>query len=1164
MDIARHAIDTYFRDTTNPMVRHQLDSYSEFLESKIPRFIKASNPIKLLLEDEREIRIFIGGKSGENIRYTAPIDEEGFAILPHKCRLENMTYKIDVRVDVDVEYDYGGEVETKQFDDIKLASLPLLLKSSLCYLRPMTTEQLYEAGECRFELGGYFIVSGQERVLLTQEGLGSNMFYAKKRVEPPSQEEMRTRSEKELKVQMEAATKENKFEYICGIYSESEDGTVVSNHMLKIPPTNKIVNDSATVSKTNDYSQFSTNRLVTINLAGFDNPIPVISVFYALGFTTDQDIYDVILAGVSTNERTLYDTLFAELILSHEKYLSAELLKEKDQNQDPNLMVLKRQTRTRSNGGVYTRLYKNLFPHCEIQEESIPSFYRRKRYNLVLMLKMAMDVALGLKPDSDRNHFRFKRLDTSGDLCFKMFRKIYNEVANSLKLELDRRVEFEKNNYKGKLLSNLIKEENIRSYYWKSYTFLNEFEKAFKGTWNGDSGVSQVLSRYSYVGSISHLRRLNLQMDKTSKQLSPRRLHTSTWGLMCPIDNPDGKNIGMVKSLSLFARVSIQSYVSDLKKLISAEPNTQLVSTIHPSMWNAVWTKVFINSDLFCVVLKDTSSFHQNLISKRRSGTISKFVSLSWNRTENEYFIYADGGRPCRPVYQEGTKVEMIKTAKSWENIMKHMDFIDPQEAECVRISMEPFHASYLSELHGTMILSSSASINPFPDHNQAPRNMFACQQVKQACSWYNTAFNKRFDKLATLLQCPQRPICQTWMTQHVLAGKGGIAYGENAIVALGIYSGYNQEDSVIFNKSSMNRGMFNVSNYHSYNISEEIVDSASRIGTKIANLALNSAYREIVKRKDGKNYDLLDADGIIMVGSEIDVDTVLVGVVSPEMNKIGQITGYNDISILPERGQHGLIDAVYRFTTSDGLQGVKIRIVDNRSPTIGDKIGSRHGQKGTCGILLDEEDMPTTASGIRPDLIVNPHALPSRMTIGQFVETMGSRIGLELGTLIDGTPFSTQNRVRDIKEILVQLGYHPYSNEFLYNGMNGEMIESEIFMGPTYYQRFKHMVEDKINYRSTGQVTMLTKQPTEGRSNGGGLRIGEMERDGLLSYGVSKFLNESFIERSDGHNFLFQPETGLLDANPDHPTTKLTMPYSMGLFVHEIEAMHMQVKLSS
>ena len=242
----------------------------------------------------------------------------------------------------------------------------------------------------------------------------------------------------------------------------------------------------------------------------------------------------------------------------------------------------------------------------------------------------------------------------------------------------------------------------------------------------------------------------------------------------------------------------------------------------------------------------------------------------------------------------------------------------------------------------------------------------------------------------------------------------------------------------------------------------------------------------------------------------------------------------------------------------------MKIRISERRVPVLGDKFSARHGQKGTCGMRMREEDMPYTAGGLRPDMIVNPHAFPSRMTIGQFIEMMSTQLGVHVGSLVDSTAFSSNNLVSEMKDLLSKAGYHPYGHEILYNGHTGEMFETELFMGPTYYLRLKHMVEDKINYRSTGPKKLLTHQPVEGRANDGGLRIGEMERDGLVSHGVSRFLHESLMERSDKSEILFEPETGLLDASGKTETVKLDMPYALGLFVHEIEAMHISVKLAS
>jgi len=319
-----------------------------------------------------------------------------------------------------------------------------------------------------------------------------------------------------------------------------------------------------------------------------------------------------------------------------------------------------------------------------------------------------------------------------------------------------------------------------------------------------------------------------------------------------------------------------------------------------------------------------------------------------------------------------------------------------------------------------------------------------------------------------------------------------------------------------------------------------------------------NPVLTESIPRKDGVSYEQLDADGIIKLDSIVDEHTVLVGMVVPLMTPTGQITGYRDSSVTPKRGQHGRVDAVYRYSTQDGLRGVKIRIVEERTPIVGDKMASRHSQKGTVGLVLPEEDMPFTGRGLRPDLIFNPHGIPTRMTIGQFLEAASNKLGIELGTFVDATPFTVTNRIGDLRVALLNRGFEPYGSEVLYNGMTGEMMTADIFMGPIYYQRLKHMVEDKINYRDTGPKKLLTHQPTQGRGDEGGLRIGEMERDALLSHGMSKFLTESMMERSDKTTVQFDKEHGRLDTSRD----KIDLPYSMALVTQELEALHIAPKI--
>ena len=1166
MEIARQVLDTYFRDTTNPLVRHHLDSYADLLNNKIPKFLEGTNPLKLVMGDERSIIIFIGGKNSDKIRYLPPTDELGNAVLPHTCRLNNTSYVLKIVADIIVEYQIGKDIETKTFENIVIGSIPLMLKSTLCYLSSMTSDELYASGECKFELGGYFIIGGAEKTLLTQERLADNMFYAsKRRVVSSSDSGKRTLVEKESASKLDESTKEENFEYLASIRSISEDGTKGPySHFLLIPPKNAKPDDPKVIEKTADYGSFSTRRLATITLPGFTQPVPLLSVFYALGLTNDQDIYDTILCGVPEQDRGQYDEVFIELVLSHDAFVEQEMKKEEDQNQDPNLLFLRRQARTRSAGGVYVNLFEQMFPHCEPRSnQSAPAFYRRKAYLLGQMTRMAIEVAGG-KSKSDRDSLRFKRLSASGELIFREFRDVFTDTAKRMLTELDTRVHFEQQAYAGKKLADLIQEENI-GYYWRQFNFLNSLEKSFKGKWGGKDGVSQELSRLGYLGTVAQLRRVNVDMDKGTKIIESRRIHASSWGVLCPSDNPDGGNIGLIKSMTLLCTLSTASPSIEIFDIISKLTHFTDIATIHPSTWNPEWTKIYINSDLVGVCETKTDEMHDFLLKKRRDGEIAKFVSLCWNRIENEYIIFTDAGRPLRPIYQEGVMPAAIKKVKKWTTLVSnYMDYVDAQETESLRISMEPFTETLPSEIHGSTIFSASASVLPFSDFNAGVRNAFSCQQAKAACSWFDTAFNKRFDTIATWLNYAQRPIAQTWTFNNVLGTNGCLPYGENPIVALMVYGGYNQEDSVLLNEGSLNRGMFHTTVYHSYDVTEKMIDVMARTHTEFGNPATDPRFREIVSRKEGYNYDYLDADGIIKVGSPVDDKTILVGILTPSSNASGQIKGYSDASSAPKRGQTGIVDAVYRYPTSDGLRGVKVRVAEHRIPVLGDKFSARHGQKGTVGLRVPEEDMPFTASGIKPDMIVNPHAFPSRMTIGMFLEMMSNKLGVHLGALVDATPFSSKNRVVETRDLLSKIGFHPYGHETLYNGQTGEMMETEFFMAPCYYLRIKQMVEDKINYRATGPKKLLTHQPVEGRSNDGGLRIGEMERDVLVSHGISKFLNESLMERSDKTEVLFQPETGLLDANTQSQSSTLTVPYALSLVVHELEAMHISVKLAA
>ena len=1131
MDVPQHVLRSLFRDTAFPLIQHHVDSYNDMLDARIPTFLRAANPFELELPDKRYIRVWMGGKNADKLKWVAPTDEMGNAVLPHGCRLDNTTYAVTLIADLEVDYVFPeGRTVTKVFTDFELGKIPLMLRSRLCYL---TGVDGYTVGECRFELGGYFIIDGSEKVLLTQEKLGNNLFYCGKRTQVPDPDRPAGPVEKADEFVVDKPEYVDKQEYYAAVRSVSEDASRGPfSHFLVIPPN--VLPSSKTET-----------RFAIVTIPGFENPVPVFSVFRALGLTTDKDIYDTVLAGINDHDRVAYDDLFYSLMLSHDVQLTSS----------SDLDMLVEQTRTRSRPEVLRCLNDLLFPHVEADDDT-GSLFRRKAYQLGRLLRMAMEQALALTQPTDRDHFKFKRLQTSGDLCFGEFRRIFRDIARTMLLELDKRVnQFERVNFAGDKLVNVLQPENL-SFYWKRYKLLGDFLKSFKGSWGGAEGIAQELSRVSYAGVISHLRRTNLAMDRTSNKKEPRRFHASQMGILCPVDSPDGRNIGYIKALAIMARISTPLPMDMVRAMI--KPFIRPITSVHSSTWQPTWTPVFINSDLAGVCIGRTEEMHAHLVKERRTRKLT--VSLGWDRVANVYMLTCDGGRPIRPVYREGATADKVRAAKDWSEISDLIDYLDAHEQDITRLSIEPFHPTLQSEIHALFALSALTGLIPFSDHNPGTRNAFAIAQMKQTCSWFHTNYLKRYDTIAVTAVLPQIPLTQTWVYREIMGAGGCMPHGENALVAVTTYGGFNQEDSVMINAASMKRGMFQTVYYHSYDFMEDMTDPATQIHTEFANPAVNPLFKESVKRKEGLNYDHLDSEGVIMVGTEMTEDMILVGIVAPIQDMNGKIVGYRDVSEKPKRGQHGRVESVYRYATRDGLKGVKIRVAEERYPVLGDKLGSRHSQKGTLGMILPEEDMPFTARGVRPDVLFNPHALPTRMTIGHWMESSWSRLALKLGSFVDATPFTTSESLPTLKRIMMEQGFEPYGTETLYNGQTGEMMEADIFMGPTYYQRMKHMVEDKVNARATGPRKLLTHQPLEGRADEGGLRIGEMERDALIGHGMAKFTQESMMDRSDAATFQINRETEQLDTSRD----MINMPYCMGLYTRELESMHITVKMKT
>jgi len=407
-----------------------------------------------------------------------------------------------------------------------------------------------------------------------------------------------------------------------------------------------------------------------------------------------------------------------------------------------------------------------------------------------------------------------------------------------------------------------------------------------------------------------------------------------------------------------------------------------------------------------------------------------------------------------------------------------------------------------------------------FPENNQLPRDLFACGQARQAISLYHSNAQVRVDKTGIVLNNGQVPLVKSRYLKYI--NNEEHPCGENTIVAIMAWNGYNVEDSILFNEGSLKRGLFRTTYYSVYESREE----STRVGqSTIDSRFANIESKEVVGLKPGGDYAQLDEFGLVKENALVDEKTVLIGKVTTNLEKPGT---YIDASSFPKKGQLGYVDKSFMTEGEEGFRIAKVRIRNERIPGIGDKFCSRCGQKGTVGLVIPEADMPFTADGLKPDIIINPHALPSRMTIGQLVESLMGKACTLQGAFGDCTAFVNNSDMPKVfGQLLTENGYHSSGNELLYNGQTGEQIQSEIYMGPTYYMRLKHMVKDKINYRAQGPRTALTHQTVQGRANDGGLRIGEMERDGLIAHGITNFLQESMLVRGDDYYMAICNKTG-------------------------------------
>lgn len=771
------------------------------------------------------------------------------------------------------------------------------------------------------------------------------------------------------------------------------------------------------------------------------------------------------------------------------------------------------------------------FPHMSFMNN-------RMKCELVFSIIEKLTNALsGKRCENDRDNLILKRVEVSGTLVGDLVRLYLKKFAETTKKTIVRRQDI------GILIQKLP-----------------DIGKGLKccfatGNWGVHknayirSGVSQIMSRLSYSSYLSHIRRITLPGDKNGKDTAIRQIHPTQFGMTCIFETPEGLQVGMVKNFAIFARTSIAV-------------SHHMIIDIISRFFDDEGIRVMVNG-IIVGFTNTPSEFVHKIKQLRDIDVVHGDVSIVYNEIDNEILICTDACRMMRALFKV-CNGQLDISSNDWNELIncKTIVYRDSNEIEDAVIAMTPQEISeetQYCEILPISMLGICAAAIPFADHNQSARNCFQSSMMKQAMGVPVNNFNIRTETMINIMDYVQRPLVSTVVARS--CGMDDMPSGINAIVAIACYTGFNQEDSVIINKSAIDRGLFISTTYKTVTYESKTSD--------------NQCYEKVCihehKSRKTKWYMKLDNNGIIRKGMTVVSGDALISKIYVTKDNNGETK--KDTTLFAQHDNEGVVHEVVNTKTIEGNALIKIVIRKYKIPEIGDKFASRSAQKGTLGMVYTQEDMPFTADGIVPDIIINPNAIPSRMTIAQLLECVLGKVCTIEGTFGDATPFTENSTgiVNSVCDRLEQLGFDRNANETLYNGFTGHKIRSQIFIGPTYYQRLKHLVSDKMHARAEGDVQILTNQPLEGRSRGGGLRLGEMERDALIAHGTTSFIRERLYKMSDPYEISVCSKCGTIMSKigqcrncTSDLINKVQVPYATRLLFTELEAMGIKIAITT
>ncbi|KAI7821137.1 DNA-directed RNA polymerase II subunit RPB2 [Kickxella alabastrina] len=1047
-------ITRYFDE--HGLVRQQIESFNSFVELTLQEIIEESRTLVFMTspcfyeKDSSLTPLHPQQARLRNLTYASPLmlqyGQKTTVIDKADPRNINVTSVADMEAQVindSGHFDKNGQLVTTESNrPMLIGNVPIMMRSLYCWTRGMKDNELFEQGECPYDQGGYFIINGSEKVLIAQERIATNTVLVFKKNLPQAERVSKQPSPLFLKMSNKGVEK-------------------------------------------------GSGQTIQTSIPYIRADIPVVVVFRALGMVTAKDILEHIAYDVN-------DTQMMEMLRPSVE--EAFVIQDRDVALD---YIAKRGTTVGTSRDKRLRyaaeiLQKEFLPHIGTQAHNETV----KAYFFGYMIHRLLLCALERREPDDRDHYGKKRMDLGGPLMSSLFRMLFRKMTKDLSTYMKKCIDTNRD-------FNMLMAV-------KSTTISNGLRYALAtGNWGDQkkamqarAGVSQVLNRYTFASTLSHLRRCNTPIGRDGKIAKPRQLHNTHWGL--------GQACGLVKNLALMAHVTVGVPSAPIRNFLSEWSVESLTEVEASSVLSA--TKVFLNGE-WVGIHRNPDELVACMLDARRKADIAFEISIVRDVREHELRIHADSGRVCRPllIVEPDLRLKLTRAhvdaieRTDWGDLLADgtIEYLDAEEEETAMICMTPqeLAESYWykrtgtvpheevslasrvrsrrnvfintwthCEIHPSMILGICASIVPFPDHNQSPRNTYQSAMGKQAMGIMLTNFQLRMDTLNNILYYPQKPLATTRAMDYLKFSY--LPAGQNAIVGIMCYGGYNQEDSDEEDKQSLNGA-------GSGNFERPTPDTTLRL-------------------KRG-TYEKLEDDGLIAPGTRVTGDDIIIGkttAIPSDSMELGQRTLNHtkiDASKALRSTERGIIDQVMLTTNDNGCTFVKVRIRSTRVPQMGDKFASRHGQKGTVGITYRTEDMPFSAEGIVPDIIINPHAIPSRMTIGHLVECLLSKLSTLMGSVGDATPFT------DVTE-LMEHGYQRRGFEVMYNGHTGKKLAAQVFLGPTYYQRLKHMVDDKIHSRARGPLQILTRQPVE------------MERDVMIAHGVAQFLKERLFDVSDAY----------------------------------------------